>query len=367
MGEDSKKEQLKKHKKKTIKARCLEVIYNGHLSSTEIFNVLRKKKWGIYKAFVKWHKGDSNEEGEESFEEVREGQDVKVIGDHTHLGIILDRKPEPGFELATRQHKEYFTVSENEPRLVRPLGRGNTAPLKKLATYAAYCCDGHDNGRADVEYWGWKYDHEFDSLKTTRGKVMCLLNRKKTWTEIVEHGSWDWRADMMMNYDKYKKMCNNWQMFRKDDAPVHELHEFKQEVTQVLQEWDPTKESLILHGDTNVGKTELAKALAVSVDRENRRALFCRNLEKIKFQEYDQPIIFDDMNFQDMERSKALALLDIENESDIRQLFGIHTIPDGTIRIFTTNEQKESFFPLLDGALIRRIRWIDLTQFGRLY
>lgn len=42
-------------------ARAIEVIYNGHQDGNKIITFLRKKKWGLYKAFIKWHNGNEDD------------------------------------------------------------------------------------------------------------------------------------------------------------------------------------------------------------------------------------------------------------------------------------------------------------------
>ena len=168
--------------------------------------------------------------------------------------------------------------------------------------------------------------------------------------------------------DPIKKMINNWEKHNQDLTVRHELEEFKPEAVQkVINNWAPSKTTLILKGPSEMGKTELAKALLKRVCPK-QNPLFCSNLNKLKYRDAHQPFICDDMNFSQISRSKGIALLDIENERDIRILFGIHTIDAGCPRIFTTNEEMEQFLPYSDDpAIDRRFVVVDVTEFGRLY
>lgn len=106
------------------------------------------------------------------------------------------------------------------------------------------------------------------------------------------------------------------------------------------------------------------------------------NLNKLPFSEKGQGLVFDDMNFSNHNRTTAIHLVDIENDRDMRILFGIHTILAGTPKIMCTNEALYDFLPLVgdpsfangfakkskeDEAILRRITHLDLTKFGKLY
>lgn len=105
-------------------------------------------------------------------------------------------------------------------------------------------------------------------------------------------------------------------------------------------EWN-TNKSLILHGRTGVGKTELAKAMLPN-------ALFVTHIDMLRlFEGGDyEGIIFDDMNFIQNWPEFYIALTDT---SEGREIHGRHVngfLPKGTPRIFTTNRE-----PLGPGGL----------------
>lgn len=336
-------------KDQRFRARVIEVVFDCHIRGDLVLKHYRKNlRQGLYKGFVKWHMGDTDDDGEEH------------QGAHTHVAIILREKPK--FDL--KKLKDIFKVGEVRPTLVNPIGKGNTSPLKKLAQYVGYLVDGHDNGLY-TDTWNYKYDHELMGLKND-GKIMCLLSRGKTIREIIDEGDWDFKAYCMKQKDQIDKMLNNWRKYNRDNTVYHTLDDFKPEVVESLQEWDHKKETLILKGPSDMGKTELAKAALKELT--GRDPLFCSNLNKLKFRDSHQPFILDDMNFHQISRTKGIALTDIENERDIRILFGIHTIDAGCPRIFTTNEEMSEYLPRDDtGAIARRIRVVDVTHFRRLY
>lgn len=342
---------------KELRAKAIELVYTGHIDGQMIIDSLKDNKYGIYKCFVKQHTG------------ICRGKPDKAP--HTHVGIILREKPSIHWE----NRKEFFKVGqvghESIPNLVEPLGKGNTSPLKKLDNYVSYMCDGHDNGRYK-DTWNYKYDHELSKCNKD-ARVLLLLSRGNTLRQIIDDSDWNFRAYIFKNKTKIDIMVNNYRKHNRDDTVYHEIEEFltkpsQKEALTELEAWDSARETLILQGPSNQGKTELAKAILKK--KTGKNPLFCSNLNKLAFRDAHQPFILDDMNFNRVSRSKGIHLMDIENERDIRILFGIHSIDAGTPRIFTTNENANDFLPYgcdTDIALKRRYRWIDLTKYGRLY
>lgn len=335
-----------------LRARAIEVVFDEHISGADLIKHYRENiKHGLYKAFVKWHNGNEDDDDEADGES----------HPHTHVALILREKPRYEFD----KLKSIFAFGTTEPKLVNPLGRGNLSPLKKLTQYVKYLTDGHDNGHFN-DSWHYKFDYELESCKND-AKILVLLSRGKTIREIINESDWNFRAYYMKNKAVLDKMVSNWRMSKEDATVYHELDEFRQEVVEeTLKDFDPKKQSLILKGPTDMGKTEFSKAIIKYITKKN--PLFCSNLNKLVHREWGQGIIFDDMNFKEIRRSKAIALTDVANDRDIRVLFGIHTINAGTPRIFTTNEEIEDYLPYDEhGAIDRRIKIVDLTKFGRLF
>lgn len=178
------------------------------------------------------------------------------------------------------------------------------------------------------------------------------------------------QAQFFTKLPALKRMIYNYETFHKDCTVLHESSSFTKEAIDALRGWSPTRQTLILRGRSNMGKTELAKAVLNEMCEQP--PLLCGNLNKLTVHAKGQGIIFDDMNFSLISRPKAIALLDTENDRDIRILFGIHTIPAQTRKIITTNEPLEELLNFtgdaeLDEAIRRRIHVVDLTDLGKLY
>lgn len=342
-----------------FRATAVEVIFNGHIDAELLLQHFRRSKYGLHSGFIKWHNG----------EEPESDDDEKGPGPHTHCSLHL--RETPRLPMKNREHYKYFSLGHGPdepadiPYCVEALGKGNGSAVKKMHVYVSYLTDGHDNGQYK-DSWNYKYDHELAGCKDD-GKILLLLDRGKTFRQIVDEADWNFKAYCMKQADPIAKMINNWKKHNQDLTVRHKLKEFNPElVTNILEDWKPDKESLIIKGPSNKGKTELAKALLKELTGKN--PLFCSNLNKLKYRDAHQPFVLDDMNFSQISRSKGISLLDIENERDIRILFGIHTIDAGCPRIFTTNEEMEAFLPFSDDpAIARRFRVIDVTSFGRLY
>lgn len=197
---------------------------------------------------------------------------------------------------------------------------------------------------------------------------MCHINRALSLKQIIEQSEWDMRAYIYKNMLKLKEMINTWKQVNTNHTVTHKIGEYHKNVVDLLDAWDPTKQTLIIKGPSNLGKTEFAKA--VVFHKTKKHAAFCSNLNKLKYRDAHQPIIFDDMNFRLLSREKTIHLLDIENDRDIRILFGIHTIEAGTMRVITTNENLSVLLPRekdLYGAIDRRYFFVDLTPFKTIY
>ena len=205
--------------------------------------------------------------------------------------------------------------------------------------------------------------------------VLHFYKLGMTLHEIEETMSTKRQSQFFSKLIPLKKMIYNYECFHHDETVTHDLNTFKSEVVEhIKQTWDPKKTTLVLRGPSNKGKTELAKSVLKEVTKKS--ALVMSNLNKLQFAEKGQGLIFDDMNFRNVSRSKAIALTDTENDRDIRILFGIHTIPTGTPKIMCTNEDLDDYLPLsimeanseaMNEAILRRITVIDVTKFGKLY
>lgn len=237
---------MSKVQKNKIKAQALEVIFDTHLDGKELLKELRKKKWGVYKAFVKLHDGDED-----------------LPRPHTHLAVILGAKPE-NLTISDNAHKRYFMFQGITPLLVKPLGKGNTSPLKKLKRYVDYLVDGHDNGTFK-DTWNYKYDHELLACKGTVSKGLLLLSRGQTFDQIYTLANWNFRADLALSKKKILLAYREHKRIMSKPTPKT-LRPWQDEVVQRLKTQDDRKIMWIKDTTGNNGKTLLCKELALHHD-----------------------------------------------------------------------------------------------------
>lgn len=123
-----------------------------------------------------------------------------------------------------------------------------------------------------------------------------------------------------------------------------------------LFEWPRGRLSLILFGDTNLGKTSLACSLLPE-------GLLTRHLDLLATYdpERNQGIILDDMSFSHLHDEAQIALLDVELSTQVHVRYRVANIPAGTPRILTSNRLPCDVLRLSNPAIARRvlaIRWL---------
>ena len=117
-----------------------------------------------------------------------------------------------------------------------------------------------------------------------------------------------------------------------------ELSEFSN-IPPEISEWsnlDHSLLTLVLHGRSGTGKTELAKSILHSMKKDVKIIRDINELGNISIRE-NTGLLFDDISLFDLPRETKIHLFDLETTSQIRILYGIATIPASTVRIFTTN------------------------------
>jgi len=141
------------------------------------------------------------------------------------------------------------------------------------------------------------------------------------------------------------------------DCVMRSLRQLKPRTLEVLHPlstyklptlWDP-RLSLILSGESGLGKTSLAKALLPT-------ALLVSHMDALK--NYDPAlyfgIIFDDMNFMHTPREAQIHLVDTAEDRDLHCRHVTALLPKETPRIFTTNLGGGRILQLHDAAIKRR-------------
>lgn len=105
-----------------------------------------------------------------------------------------------------------------------------------------------------------------------------------------------------------------------------------------------------LHGDSNTGKTQWAKA-------HFEHPLVCSDTDDLKnfIEGYHDGIVFDDMSFSHWPRESIIHLLDWDEDRSIRCRNTNALIPRHTYKIFTSNKMEADVFGPLEEAKCRRI------------
>lgn len=117
--------------------------------------------------------------------------------------------------------------------------------------------------------------------------------------------------------------------------------------------------SVILHGPSNTGKTCYARALLP-------KALFVTHMDDLL--KYDMGthdgLIFDDISLVHLHREAQIHVLDFDQPRSIHCRYQVATLPAGTKKIFTTNNDGGFIYLAGDPALERRVTKFHLTDRG---
>lgn len=343
---------MTKNKEQGTRKRCtnrswgLTIDDTGDLSPKEVFDRFLKTKFGVLQGCAVRHSKEGSA--------------------HVHVALIMRDKPAAFY---WDEVTDYF----GKGVVAQPLKCKSRDFDKKCDMYYEYMVsEAKHPGEEISEPHLHKYEPTLVSdgvnLAKCPTKVWFLYHIKegKTFREIVEEADLKREADLYMDMQKYKKMFNNYKKFNRDDTVMHELSEFKSTVVEdIKRQWNPKNQTLILKGPSNMGKTELSKALLKSTSGDAPKLI--SNLNQLNYRDPHQPMLLDDMNFSKISRSKLIALLDIENTRGIRVLYDVHEIEAGTHRILTTNEELFQLFSSHDKACTRRFCCIDLSKYGKLY
>jgi len=127
----------------------------------------------------------------------------------------------------------------------------------------------------------------------------------------------------------------------------------------ILPEWDQ-KKALIIWGPTDVGKTQLAKALLP-------KALFINHIDQLAAYNDDvyEGFILDDCGISHLHREAQLAILDTGEDRAIHRRYGISLIPKGTPRILATNDRGYQAVGSQWPEIVRRCQFFHKTARDR--
>lgn len=122
--------------------------------------------------------------------------------------------------------------------------------------------------------------------------------------------------------------------------------------------WNPQQHPVLsIVGRAGCGKTTWAKQHAP------KPALFISHIDQLRLFKpgYHKSIIFDDMDIRHWPRTSQIHLIDFDNPRAIHLRHVVATIPAGTVKIFTSNDD---IVDLSDPAIRRRIYKITVRENG---
>jgi hypothetical protein len=149
--------------------------------------------------------------------------------------------------------------------------------------------------------------------------------------------------------------------------PAKDLHKNFINVPQKVHDWienenDLEVRSLLLYGKPGTGKTQLAKSIAVELNR--LYVMVTGSIDSLRSCHNDKigTLIFDDIDLshEKVSREEMIAILDTENERHIRVRYSNIRIKAGTRKIFVTNVPDQ--ITRSDDALHRRVTPVHITK-----
>lgn len=301
-----------------------EFTIQGKVEILTKIKAIAKFKYGVYKAVGAFHSKDDEP--------------------HTHFCIALRDKP----NFTSKSLNSYFNLPSGStpPRPVKSGGRTKIQKLNKMYSY--YTDEISHPGELIEPPVCYKYDPNNVKTEKRPKKISTMTEIYEIYINESKGAYQQWldadisrKAYICQNMVKIKDMFYQHDlMMREAKPPEFPLESFKEsEVKQSITSHDFTKREhgqkkkcLVLTGESNTGKTKLAKAVF-------KNPLIVRHKDKLK--QFDpvrhDGIVFDDMSFANYSRETVLALMDMDDDADINVKNSMVTIPAGTPRIFTTN------------------------------
>lgn len=240
-------------------------------------------------------------------------------------------------ERITVKQAKRFDVAGHHPNIQRPRS------IKSAVLY----CEKHGDF---INNWG-KYMRAKDSRSNQYANYIQLARDGKS-EEAIKIFAISHPKDYVINRDR---IDNNIRAMRVQE-PTTLDYDLSCFTLPAGFTWDRTR-CLILSGDSGIGKTKLAWALA------GANALFVSHIDKLKRHRDEQPIIFDDMCFKHWPRESAIHLVDCGEDRQINVKHSMVEIKKGTPRIITTNLCLFSLFPEDPfDSIKRRVQFYDFQS-----
>lgn len=100
-----------------------------------------------------------------------------------------------------------------------------------------------------------------------------------------------------------------------------------------------------------------------------RDVIFCRDRNSLRYESIRADrsgIVYDDVNLSDLSREEIIHMLDTENISHIRVLYGLVSVAPGVPRIFTTNDVNRilntTYLSRVPKEITRRVTLVNVEE-----
>lgn len=230
---------------------------------------------------------------------------------------------------------------------------------------------GDDKGQIWVENRGEEYVSETSAENSELSSNACILRdfaeKKRTLVAQYENADWTLKAHMALHWDKLSKMIGTHRRIQR----ITRTHKRKYTKShfhciEEAEKHDFTKQVLLLMGPPGWGKTNYSKTFFT-----NPLSMRVKCKLKVFDPNHHDGIIIDDMDFREWTREDFLALIEVEEETDIYVKHSHVTLEAGVPRILLTNRNLYDFLPkdlivgkteIEDVAVFRRMNIITVSS-----